>query len=411
VHMVSLTTQVTSNGRKRMRMQQRWFASIIFLSCLTLATLLNLQLQSQLLDDDSPAATTEITSLNISRTNEKSNSIDDHNHNPVIPTVACFFMVNQQSTEMAVSVRYSHWGKRCTHFVIVTNGGIVDGEQYIDKNTILVDVHRVIQLELEAWGATTNFFYGNHSGVLSNTTTIPKIPSYATFPPPDDEIKQNLGLKAFYSWMYMTRNYASRVDYIMKVDPDTYMLMDNYLRYLAEYYKPTQHAYIGRVFKGEHLAFVTGLSITLSRTTAQYLLSKSAIHKRNKKSDEHDNNSGGYDHHNYPDECTAEQFEGNGAVEDYSLSACLSSVGVFPSYTRDGLGRERFLHFDPSYHVLGSDEQQAPEWYRRFSFTPLRPRNMCCSDEACAFHYVYGGRQNDTLVWDTFFGWWHWKQL
>mmetsp|Transcript_18966 Transcript_18966/g.20425 ORF Transcript_18966/g.20425 Transcript_18966/m.20425 type:complete len:139 (-) Transcript_18966:258-674(-) len=100
-------------------------------------------------------------------------------------------------------------------------GGRVDGgEHSLDGNLLLGDVHRVRQLELEARrGATTNFFSDNNRGVFSNsTTTIPTRPSSAAFPPPDDESKQqHLGLlKAFYSWRYLTRNNAHRVDLIMR---------------------------------------------------------------------------------------------------------------------------------------------------------------------------------------------------
>ena len=38
--------------------------------------------------------------------------------------------------------------------------------------------------------------------------------------------------------MYMTRKFGATIDYTMKVDPDTYMLMENYLNYPNEQYNP-----------------------------------------------------------------------------------------------------------------------------------------------------------------------------
>lgn len=300
-----------------------------------------------------------------------------------LPSVACFFMVNQQSIENAVAVRYSNWAKKCSHFVIFANGVAGGGEQQLDGNTILVDIQQVIQLELMARGGNASSF---------NST------NFTTFPSPKDETKKFLTLKAFYSWMFMARRYSDRVDYIMKADPDTYMIMHNYLNYLGKYYSPGQNAYIGRVFKtngDHHMPFVTGLSCTLSKTTAKLLLSASTVQKNNV----------GVDDINIHKDCSAEVFLRGGEADDHSLAMCLSSQGIYPAYTRDELGRERFLHFNPWEHAYGDDK--APAWYRNFSFTPLRPRKACCSNDACAFHYVKPERQNDTLVWVE--GIWQWK--
>ena len=261
----------------------------------------------------------------------------------------------------------------------------MEEEQQVGNNTILVDIHYVIESELQTRKIVNN-----------NTNTSDEILRYTTFPKPKNETKQYLSIKSFYSWLYMARMYANQVDYIMKADPDTYMLMDNYFHFLSHNYKPTQHVYVGRVFKTNgnyHDPFVTGLSATISQTTAKLLLSKSTIHKNESSNPV----------------CSAEEFVNGGEADDYTLAQCLSSMGIYPSYTRDDLGRERFLHFNPDDHVFGSNHQ--PEWYSRYSFTPHTPRSMCCSDEACAFHYVGLDRQNDTLVWDKLFGLWHWKNV
>ena len=97
-------------------------------------------------------------------------------------------MVDQQSVEKAVAVRYTNWAKRCSHFVIVSNGVSLGGEELIDCNTILVNTNHVVQLEFQAIG-----------GVAANNTL--SLSEYTTFPSPKNETKQHLTLKSFHSFM------------------------------------------------------------------------------------------------------------------------------------------------------------------------------------------------------------------
>ena len=80
---------------------------------------------------------------------------------------------------------------------------------------------------------------------------INKRTRYINFPRGNDETKRDLSLKSFYSWCYMARKFGDggligsnndddsvssssihkqqqqqhqKIDYIMKVDPDTYMI-------------------------------------------------------------------------------------------------------------------------------------------------------------------------------------------
>jgi hypothetical protein len=363
------------------------------------------------------------------------------------PRVLCFFMVSQKSLADAMAVRYSIWGKRCAIFAIITNGLNNDGKtgkesepQYLDNNTtILLDIQYIIQKELQIrnWQSSIHATEARHSG-------------YITFPPPNQETKNHLSLKSFYTWIYLSRHYSSNyttttlrgssnntinIDYIMKVDPDTYMIMDNYLSYLQEYYTPTQHAYIGRVFKTEgnvNDPFVSGLSVTLSMATTSLLVKQSSILQYvNVIDTTHENNdisrSGGKTNKQQQQlsyECSAERFVFGGAADDHTLSRCLMSLGIYPSYTRDSSGHERFMHYSPTDHYpaipsvstsnvlikYNNDAHEEPEWYIKFSWTPYSSKQGCCSSNAVAFHYVTLDKQNMTLVWDKLFHTWHWKE-
>jgi hypothetical protein len=378
------------------------------------------------------------------------------------PRVLCFFMVSQKSLADAMAVRYSIWGKRCAMFAIITNGlnegqqGEEGEPQYLDNNTtILLDIQYIIQKELQIrnWHQSSHATEARHSG-------------YITFPPPHQETKNHLSLKSFYTWIYLSRHYSSNyttttttlegsntnihnhIDYIMKVDPDTYMIMDNYLSYLQEYYTPTQHAYIGRVFKTEgnvNDPFVSGLSVTLSTATASLLVQESSIlqyvhidtppneyddisrsgGKTNKQQQQQQQQQLSY-------ECSAERFVFGGAADDHTLSRCLMSLGIYPAYTRDRSGKERFMHYSPIDHYPAipsvstsnvlikynendnnnnmKQQHEEPEWYVKFSWTPYSSKQGCCSSNAIAFHYVTLDKQNRTLVWDKLFHTWHWKE-
>ncbi|KAL3827699.1 hypothetical protein ACHAXA_000572 [Cyclostephanos tholiformis] len=306
-----------------------------------------------------------------------------------LPSVACFFMIRKTSLTEATSVRYSNWGKRCTYFVIFSNG-VAGGEQLLDGNTALVDIHHAIEDEFRERA-------GNAEAELKFASVLEaaEYSTYTTFPTDQNEIKDYLALKSFYSWMYMARKYSDRVDYVMKADPDTYMLMDNYLDYLSEYYSPMHPVYIGRVFKTDgniNDPFVTGLSTTLSKATLKLLLSRSTIRS------DHDGNP----------ECSAQRFRLGREADDHALAQCLRSMGVYPAYTRDEFGREMFLHFSPSQHYNGGDKE--PKWHLNFSFTPYSHKKGCCSSKACAFHYVDIEKQNATLYWSDFTHAWHWKR-
>jgi hypothetical protein len=364
---------------------------------------------------------------------------------PQYPRVLCFFMVSRN-----LAVRYGIWGKRCAMFAITTNG-LDEGEggggpQYLDNNTtILLDVQYIIREELliRNWHNSIHATEGRHAGFI-------------TFPSPSQETKNHLSLKSFYAWIYLSRHYSNNyttadgpnIDYIMKVDPDTYMIMDNYLSYLHEYYTPQQHAYIGRVFKSEgnvNDPFVSGLSVTLSTATTSLLLSQSSILQYVNIDNNNNNNnnedetisttaattSGGaankQEHQQQSYECSAERFVFGGAADDHTLSRCLMSLGIYPSYTRDDSGRhERFMHYSPTDHYptipsvstsnvlikydANDKKHEEPEWYAKFSWTPYSSKQGCCSSVACAFHYVGMDKQNSTLVWDKLFHTWHWEK-
>jgi hypothetical protein len=121
------------------------------------------------------------------------NNDDDYNgdnrkRSKALPSVACFFMIRKETIDGAMSVRYSHWGKRCDHFVIFTNGVSGDGEMNLDSNTVLVDIHRVIESELRARRAMTttgsDTVDADAEPKFANILEAAEYSKYTTFPPP-----------------------------------------------------------------------------------------------------------------------------------------------------------------------------------------------------------------------------------
>jgi len=165
----------------------------------------------------------------------------------LLPRVACFLMVAQNDYELALSVRYSVWGRQCAKFVIVTNNNnnnsgdaADDGDATAtaattlkimdDGTTIILDISTIIQQQLKRSNWKSSSKQKKNYDLLTEEEK-----KYVQFPTSREETKNTLALKAFYSWLAVADLFVhddDNIDYVMKTDQDAYMLMDNYLAYL-----------------------------------------------------------------------------------------------------------------------------------------------------------------------------------
>lgn len=203
-----------------------------------------------------------------------------------------------------------------------------------------------------------------------------------------EEGYEHISSKSFRAWQAIYNKYVLRSDappdFILKTDTDTYILGKNLLRYLRRFDPALPH-YVGKQMINQNgVPFVAGTAI---------ILSQAALSKFYEASSEQ------------VDHCMKADFDAFGPAEDLALSTCLKHLGIFPQYTRDEDGRERFMVFNPE--SLHSD-QELPGWYKTFSFNTFVGPG-CCSDEAIAFHYTSVDQLSDKEPLFSH-GEWTWKQ-
>ncbi|KAI6184552.1 hypothetical protein M3Y97_00608700 [Aphelenchoides bicaudatus] len=72
------------------------------------------------------------------------------------------------------------------------------------------------------------------------------------------------------------------------------------------------------------------------------------------------------------------------AEEDQELGRCMAKVGIFPTDTRDELGRERFHHF----HIDEYNDKWLVEFIRQNAFYGFKSFPQSISDTSVSFHHL-----------------------
>lgn len=191
----------------------------------------------------------------------------------------------------------------------------------------------------------------------SNDTSLPSV---------DLGIKEGrdyLWSKTKESFKYVHKHYLDQVDWVLKADDDTYVIVEN-LRFMLSAYKPTEPIYLGCRFKPfVKQGYMSG--------GAGYVLSKEAVKRFVEKA--------------IPDKDKCRQD--HGGAEDVEIGICLEKVGVKAGDSRDPQGRGRFFPFVPDHHItVGHTDKNF--WYWNYIYYPVKEGLECCSDSAISFHYV-----------------------
>ncbi|KAH8244315.1 hypothetical protein KR026_006121, partial [Drosophila bipectinata] len=184
------------------------------------------------------------------------------------------------------------------------------------------------------------------------------------------EGNSNLWGKVRASLQYAYKNHFQNYDWFLKVDEETYVVMEN-LRSFLYPYSPMEPVYFGNKFRSPQVkkGYMSG--------GAGYVLSKEALHRFMKfgfsNSSICSNRSYGY--------------------EDVELGRCLQAVGVVGGDSRDDHGLNRFIPYSPLQSY-----PKPPEWYPPYPYYKLaNVTTDCCSNSAITFHYIY---PNDLYVMD-----------
>jgi glycoprotein-N-acetylgalactosamine 3-beta-galactosyltransferase len=195
---------------------------------------------------------------------------------------------------------------------------IMTGPQNLDKKAIHVK---------KTWAKRCNTL------VFISSTTNTSFPTIGLDVP---EGREHLTGKTMQAFRYVYEHHKDDADWFMKVDDDTYVILEN-LRYFLRDYKSSDPIYFGHHFK-------TIVKQGYYSGGAGYVLSKEALTRfankgRNSKICRQD-----------------------GGMEDVEIGICMENLGVKTVNSSDALGRSRFHCFNPETHLFG----EYPDWYYQY---------------------------------------------
>ncbi|CAH1787052.1 unnamed protein product [Owenia fusiformis] len=176
------------------------------------------------------------------------------------------------------------------------------------------------------------------------------------------EGRNHIAMKSKASWTYVYERYINKAEYFVKLDPDSFLVVENLKFYLSKF-SPDEPRFFGHLFyRGGNKSFEYmsgGPGVVLSRESVKLLVTVGF-----KK---------------YPN-CMPD-----GQGEDWKSALCLRLAGGIPMNTTDDKGRDQFLVFSPHTHLFG----RYPAWYLQYDLNKGRIKGVdCCSEYPIAYHYV-----------------------
>jgi len=148
------------------------------------------------------------------------------------------------------------------------------------------------------------------------------------------EGRDHLTAKTMKAFDYVYKHHYNDADWFMKVDDDTYVIVEN-LRYFLSSKNASEPVFFGHRFQ-------TIVAQGYYSGGGGYVFSREALRR-------------------YGTRAEGKCAKDNGA-EDVEVGRCMSALGVKTADSRDVLGRSRFHCFDPSTHINGG----YPDWYYQY---------------------------------------------
>ena len=169
--------------------------------------------------------------------------------------------------------------------------------------------------------------------------------------------RDNLWLKTRAAWKYVYENHFNDADWFIKVDDDTFVVIEN-LRYLLSNYSTSDPHFFGRYFA---MGYNSG--------GAGYVFSKETLIRFMSVMKD-------------PFKCKL-----TSPNEDVEVGICLAAVDVHPGDTRDELGRETFHPLPPYKHLIPGYITK-DNWLHTYDKWKVQVGRNCCSDYSVSFHYI-----------------------
>ncbi|XP_071812403.1 glycoprotein-N-acetylgalactosamine 3-beta-galactosyltransferase 1-like [Apostichopus japonicus] len=175
--------------------------------------------------------------------------------------------------------------------------------------------------------------------------------------------RNELWMKTRAAFTLIYERYYADYDWFMKVDDDTFVIVDN-LRYLLASKNTSEPLYYGFSFR--HPQF----NLDYTSGGSGYVLGKEALSRFVKVA---------YDESVCPSGHSVAK-----AAEDLMMGLCLSAAGVRVGNSLDSQGRIRFLVFTLDNFIDGN----IGDWLPRFIAHNITTGIDCCSSYAVSMHYV-----------------------
>ena len=205
-----------------------------------------------------------------------------------------------------------------------------------------------------SWGKRCTFIR------FLTTQEDPVIPTIIS---PTEEIYDNLWLKTKLGFQKAYESYLQKVDWVLKADDDTFIIMEN-LHHLLSEYNPSEPMWFGCLLKAQRKDYMMG--------GAGYVLSKEAVIRLNEISLINGTRCG----------------DENEKAEDVIMGNCLGNVGVKNMNSTDSNGRYLFLPFFPDTGIGKANWTSYGHWFWNYLEHKNRKGFDFSSDRVVSFHYV-----------------------
>lgn len=206
----------------------------------------------------------------------------------------------------------------------------------------------------ETWGKRCNILLFMSS---ANDLTLPSVELAVR------EGRNGLWGKTREAFRYAWDRYQDEVDWFLKADDDTYVIVEN-LRYFLSAFNTSKPLWFGHKFKAiVKSGYFSG--------GAGYVLSREATRRFVKE---------GY----FNALLCRHDHEG---AEDAEMGKCMEKLNVSTMDSRDSKGRGRFHPFVPNSVYFPGNITESYWYWKNIYYPPTKERD-CCSDSTISFHYV-----------------------
>ncbi|XP_023340858.1 glycoprotein-N-acetylgalactosamine 3-beta-galactosyltransferase 1 [Eurytemora carolleeae] len=211
------------------------------------------------------------------------------------------------------------------------------------------------QAVFDTWGSRCTFLYFLSTESTEGDHGLPILHNTA------QETYGNLWSKTKYGFQFAQEHLIEQIDWVMKADDDTYVIMENLHQMLSKH-DPEEPTFFGGHFSAlVDQGYMSG--------GAGYILSRKAVELVVTKA--------------FPNETLCRASDDG--TEDVEMGWCLSKIGVKPTMSRDSKKNEET--FFP-LHVWDMMTVKNDSWL--YSYMSRKPTLgfACCSEYPISFHYI-----------------------